>query len=141
MKKMLMSMLGATLIAFVSGGALAAGKDIDLGEQEYRNSCAVCHGQDGKAQTQIIDVLKVAPPSLNQISKRNGGVFPIARLYETIDGRLNIKSHGTREMPIWGKRYSAEAVPGYDDYPHNREVYVRTRIVSLIDYIYRMQDK
>jgi len=62
-------------------------------------------------------------------------------VYETIDGRLDVKGHGNREMPIWGQRYTVEAAPGSDDYRHDAEVYVRSRILSLIDYIYRLQEK
>jgi len=128
----------------VSGIEASAGREkgkVDLGKQEYLNSCAVCHGSDGKAQTQIMDILKVAPPDLRQLSKKNGGVFPMARVYEAIDGRLAVKSHGTRDMPMWGQRYSVEAAPIYDDYPYNAEVSARARILGLIDYLYRLQEK
>jgi mono/diheme cytochrome c family protein len=137
-------MLLAAMTVGLSGAATAAGKDkpkVDMGKQEYVNSCAVCHGVDGKAQTQVMDILKVAPPNLRQLSKKNGGVFPMARVYETIDGRVDVKSHGTRDMPIWGQRYSSEATPMYDDYQFNAEVAARARILGLVDYLYRMQDK
>jgi mono/diheme cytochrome c family protein len=125
----------------LAGLASAADKGFDLGKREYLNSCGACHGADGKAQTQIIDILKVAAPDLSQLAKKNGGVFPLARVYETIDGRLSIKAHGSREMPIWGQRYSVEAAPAYDDYPHNAEAHVRARILGIVDYIYRLQGK
>ena len=134
----------AAMVMGTGGAAIAAGKDkpkADPGRQEYLNSCAVCHGADGKAQTQAMDILKVAPPDLRQLSKKNGGVFPMARVYETIDGRVDVKSHGTRDMPIWGQRYSVEAAPMYDDYQFNAEVAARGRILGLIDYLYRIQAK
>lgn len=121
--------------------ASADDKKVDFGKREYVNSCAVCHGLDGRAQTQVMDILKVAPSDLRQLSKKNGGVFPMARVYETIDGRLAVKAHGTRDMPIWGQRFSAEAAPVYDDFPANAEVSARARILGLIDYLYRIQDK
>jgi mono/diheme cytochrome c family protein len=136
--------LVAVLAMSLNGVASASGKEkakVDLGKVEYMNSCAVCHGTDGKAQTQVMDILKTAPPDLRQLSKKNGGVFPMARIYETIDGRLAVKSHGSRDMPIWGQRYVAEASPYYDDYSYNAEVSARARILSLIDYIYRLQEK
>jgi hypothetical protein len=40
------------------------------------------------------------------LSKNNNGVFPLNAVYEVIDGRKSIKAHGTREMPIWGLRYT-----------------------------------
>jgi hypothetical protein len=96
---------------------------------------------DGKAGTPINDLLKVAPPALTQLAKKNGGVFPIARIYETIDGRRDIKAHGERDMPIWGNRFLAEGAPAQDDYPYNPELFVRSRILAVIDYIYRIQEK
>lgn len=134
-------LLAPVLLCIASVSANAAGNLIDLGKKEYLNSCAVCHGTDGKARTPAVEFLKVAPADLSGLAKRNGGVFPMARVYETIDGRLAVKEHGNRDMPIWGQRYTVEAAPAYDDYPHNAEVYVRSRILSLIDYLYRLQVK
>jgi len=134
-------LLVPVLCCVVGVPASAAEKMIDLGKKEYLNSCAVCHGADGKARTQFADFLKVPPSDLSSLTKKNGGVFPIARVYETIDGRLDVKAHGDRGMPVWGLRYTIEAAPGRDDYPHNAEVYVRSRILSLIDYVYRLQVK
>jgi mono/diheme cytochrome c family protein len=142
--KLVRVLVFAAMVMGINGAAVAAGKEkakVDLGKQEYLNSCAVCHGADGKAQTQVMDILKVAPPDLRQLSKKNGGVFPMARVYETIDGRLAVKSHGTRDMPMWGQRYSVEAAPIHDDYPYNAEVSARARILGLIDYLYRLQEK
>jgi len=94
-----------------------------------------------RGQTQAQDILKVAPPELRPMAKKNGGVFPMARVYETIDGRANIKAHGMREMPIWGQRYSIEGAPVYDDFPYNPEAFVRARILGVVEYIYRLQEK
>jgi hypothetical protein len=58
-----------------------------------------------------------------------------------IDGREVVKAHGTRDMPIWGKHYSANAAPRYDDYAYNPEAAARGRILLLMDYLYRLQVK
>lgn len=129
------------LFCVASVSANAAEKMSDMGKREYVNSCAVCHGADGKTSTQAAEFLKLVPPDLSTLAKRNGGVFPMARVYETIDGRMNVKAHGSRDMPVWGQRYSVEAAPEYDDYSHNAEVFARSRILSLIDYLYRLQVK
>lgn len=132
---------GAIPAFLVATTVVAADKGVDFGKREYLNSCAVCHGTDGKAQTQVMDILKAAPQDLTKLAKKNGGVFPMARVYEVIDGRADVKAHGPRDMPIWGQRFSAEAMPGHDDFPYNSEVHVRARILGLIDYIYRIQEK
>lgn len=131
----------ALLLVFIAQPAAAERRAIDPGQREYLNSCAACHGIDGKGQTQALDILRVAPPNLRLLAKNNGGVFPMARVYETIDGRATVASHGSRDMPIWGQRFSVEGAPTVDDYPYNAEAFIRARILSLIEYIYRMQDK
>ena len=140
----LRSSLQVAVFAALTVGFIAityAQQTFDVGKREYLNSCAACHGTDGKAPAQVLEILKVAPPDLRQLSKKNGGVFPMNRVYESIDGRLGVPSHGTREMPIWGQRLSPEAAPTYDDYPWNAEAFARARILAVIEYIYRLQQK
>lgn len=132
----------------VGGNGVAIGADkkakTDWGKREYQNSCALCHGTDGKGSGSILDLLKKAPPDLTVLSKKNNGVFPFDRVYETIDGRQQIKAHGERDMPAWGDRYStdtAKAAEYYVDVPYDMEMYARSRILALIDYLNRLQAK
>ncbi|MBA3033903.1 MAG: cytochrome c [Gammaproteobacteria bacterium] len=123
--------------------AVSADK-FDLGKQEYMDKCAVCHGQSGKGDGGVTGILKHAPTDLTVLSKNNGGVFPVDRIYQVIDGRVFIMSHGDRDMPIWGKAYQVEKVRAaehYVDVPYNMEMYVRSRILALIDYLNRIQRK
>ena len=137
----------AALIAMGTGGvALAAdkGAKTDLGKHEYENSCAFCHGKDGKSTGAINDLLKKAPADLTMLAKNNKGVFPFAYVYGVIDGREILRGHGDRDMPAWGARYSRDTVKAaeyYMDVPYDAEMYARSRILSLIDYLNRMQAK
>jgi hypothetical protein len=45
----------------------------------------------------------VRPPDLTQLSKKHQGQFPFWQVYRIIDGREEVKGHGTRDMPIWGE--------------------------------------
>lgn len=140
------SIVGAiALVLGINGVAVAADKGkFDLGKAEYQNKCAVCHGPSGKGDGGVIDVLKTAPADLTVLSKKNGGVFPFDRVYGVIDGRELVKGHGSREMPIWGQDYSLEhtrAAEYYVDVPFDMEMYVRARVLALIDYINRLQQK
>jgi mono/diheme cytochrome c family protein len=123
----------------VSGFTFAAGK-IDIGKQEYEANCAICHGTKGEGDGSYGQFLKSSVPNLTVLSKNNGGVFPYSHVYDTIDGRPLIKSHG-RDMPIWGTRYSTEAAQRQWDYESDAESFVRSRILALIDYIHRLQKK
>jgi hypothetical protein len=91
---------------------------------------------------------------LTVLTNKNNGVFPFEAVYEVIDGRKEVAAHGTREMPIWGRRYMEEALidrlspealkslfPGWSSYTFDADVVVRTRILSLIDYLSRIQEK
>ncbi len=134
-----MVLLG-TVTFGVSTMAIAA-EALDVGKREYDASCANCHGLDGKGGGSFAQMLQVSMPDLTTLAKRNGGVFPVARVYNVIDGREEIKAHGTREMPIWGKHFSFRAEPQYDEYAYEAEAFVRARILALIDYLYRLQAK
>jgi len=127
------------LVIGVSGTATAQG--MSLGQYEFQNSCAICHGMDAKGDGDFAQVLKARPPDLTLLQKGNGGVFPVQRMYTTIVGSEIIKSHGTREMPIWGPRF-AERTASSADYPFSSEEsaeYARGRILALIEYISTLQ--
>ena len=135
------------LIVGLSGGCWA--QDIDAGKSEFQSSCASCHGVDGKGIGPLSAQLKVAPADLTVLAKKNNGVLPINSVYEIIDGRKVILGHGTREMPIWGKQYTEETLSGYlvpqglnkFDFNFDPDAIVRTRILSLIEYLSRIQEK
>jgi len=126
-------------VSGISSTTLAAEK-AGLGKLEYQSNCASCHGNDGKGGA-YVDFLKVTPPDLTQLSKKNGGVFPLERVYSVIDGRQEVKGHGPRDMPIWGRDYQIKAGEHYGDVAYDPEVYVRGRILALIDYLNRLQAK
>lgn len=131
----------ALLMAISSAAGFAAERKVDIGQREYFSNCVACHGITGKGDGPVVQVLKVQVPDLTLLSRKNSGVFPFARVYESIDGRLQYPAHGTRDMPIWGSTYNAGGAPEHDDYPYNAEFFVRSRILALIDYLNRIQAK
>jgi mono/diheme cytochrome c family protein len=136
------------LAAILTAAAQAEG--LDVGKVEFQSSCASCHGADAKGQGPVSEQLKVRPPDLTILAKNNNGVFPTNALYETIYGSRTISAHGSREMPIWGERFNPamnlphDVDPPYDALDPARElrpVIVRTRILAVIDYLSRIQQK
>lgn len=113
---------------------------MDFGKREFESKCASCHGLSAKGDGPVANQLKKRPPDLTLLAKRNGGVFPMARLYEVIEG-TNIPAHGTRDMPIWGREYKIQAAEHFVDMPYDPEAFVRARILSLLEYINRLQEK
>ena len=137
----------ATSITCVTIGASWA-QEVDLGKQEYLRSCAVCHGTDGKGTGPASAALKKPAPSLTTLSKANGGVFPFSSVYSVIDGGQTVIAHGTREMPIWSYRftpfppYQPNVSDLYSPYStYDPDFVVRARILAVIDYLNRIQDK
>jgi len=134
----------AVLVALSLVGLVesAYGADkFDFGKREYESRCAVCHGTDGKGLGPYAGIIDTRIPDITTMARRNGGVFPTSRVQELIDGRQTVRAHGPRDMPIWGKEYLATAGEAYFDVPYDPEFYVRTRVIALVDYIYRMQVK
>lgn len=132
---------GLAMLAIALGSAWAqqAPARADPGQREFSDNCATCHGRDGKGLGPYVEWLKKAPPDLTLLSKRNGGVFPLASTYAVIEGAG--AGHGTREMPVWGREYSVRAAEYYADAPYNQEAVVRARILALSEYISRLQVK
>ena len=125
-------------LALLGGAAFAQGT-FDLGKREYNSKCAVCHAESGKGGGPYVEVLKRSPPDLTMMAKNNGGMFPVNRAYEVIEGAG--VGHGTRDMPIWGQDYRVGAAAYYVDVPYNAEAFVRTRILALVEYLNRLQAK
>jgi mono/diheme cytochrome c family protein len=137
------SAIAVAAVLGTSAVALAAGPPkLDMGKFQYESNCAVCHGKAGKGDGPFAGKVDTkAGADITQLAKRNAGVFPFARVYEVIDGRQEVKYHGTRDMPIWGSDYQAKALADSGDMPCDAEMFVRARIVALTDYIYRLQAK
>lgn len=113
----------------------------DIGKQEYDTHCAVCHGLKGEGDGPYAGLTKQRVANLTTLAKANKGVFPFLRVYESIDGTNVVKAHGTRDMPIWGRDYSAIAAERYPDAPYIPEALIRARILALTEYVYRLQEK
>lgn len=129
-------------------GANASAQNIDVGKAEYQSACASCHGIEAKGDGPVSSVLRTRPANLTVLAKKNSGVFPVNTVYKIIDGRESIASHGPREMPIWGWRFvPAEHfnLKKADDYvylpPASPEPVVHSRILAVIDYLSRIQEK
>lgn len=140
------------MIVIATGlSSTACSQDTDQGKLEYQSGCAACHGIDGKGDGPVASQLKVPPADLTVLSKNNNGIFPFDSVYEIIDGRKAVAAHGSREMPIWGDRYSPDVFGELNVWPRinpseirpsiDPEAMVRLRILAVIDYLNRIQQK
>jgi mono/diheme cytochrome c family protein len=122
----------------MSWGAGPAGPDkeesrADRGRQVYGIYCASCHGRAAEGDGPMAEVLKVQPPDLTRISQRNGGAFPEDRVASSIDGRLEMRSHGPSSMPVWGLSFRDA---GRDS---DQEREVQEKIKDLVTYLETIQ--
>ena len=113
----------------------------DRGQKEYEARCSVCHGLDAKGDGVFARALKVAPPDLTLLARNNGGAFPAERISAVIDGRIEIVSHGPRDMPIWGARFALDAARRFPEIPYAQETYIRANVLQLVEYLGRIQEK
>ena len=135
-RSVLVSVVASALVASgtmvaVPGAAVAQYK-VSVPD-EYRASCQSCHGASGKGDGPVAASLKVKPSDLTSLSKRHDGKFPFLKVFQTVDGRAIVPAHGTREMPVWGQRYSQDIGEKYG--PYGGETAIRARLLELVYYI------
>jgi mono/diheme cytochrome c family protein len=102
------------------------------GHDLFRAYCASCHGADGKGKGPVAPALKVDPPDLTTIARRNLGTFPSSRVRNIIAGDEAIVAHGSREMPVWG--------PIFHQVERDRD-YGNVRLQNLTKYLESIQLK
>lgn len=116
---------------------------VDLGKIEYESKCAICHGLAAKGDGPMAAFITRKMPDLTTLAKNNNGVLPVSLIVEIIAGEKELPAHGSRDMPIWGTIFRAE---GYrteagHDILYDAEAYVRARILTIVDYVNRLQVK
>lgn len=80
-----------------------AGAPVELsGKEMFKAYCASCHGEDAKGNGPAAAALKVPPPDLTTLAKRNKGKFPSDYVNTMIVHGANTPAHGSAEMPVWG---------------------------------------
>jgi len=126
----------AVLVASVWNAAASEERQ-SYGEAEFLNSCAVCHGVEGKGDGPLGDELMKRPADLTRLAEKNGGSFPYALVFAVIDGRYGVPSHGEREMPIWGRQFLENDQKLYG--PAGGEIVTTERIHVLAGYVESLQ--
>jgi mono/diheme cytochrome c family protein len=104
-----------------------------MGAETYHVYCESCHGKDAKGTGPLADSLRIRPPDLTLLARRNDGKFPGDKVHKIIDGRESVKGHGGSDMPVWGDTFK-NAREGYEDEK------VKERITQLVDYLHSIQE-
>ncbi len=122
----------------VTQEAPAAGLERQLGAEDFRIYCATCHGIDGKGKGPVAEYMTLPPRDLTQLARRAGGKFPADLMARVIDGRAEVKAHGSRDMPVWGDYFGAEKPKASRTV---KEAEVQARIGALVTYLESIQAK
>ena len=100
------------------------------GADIFKWYCAACHGKNGKGNGPATSDLKVPPPDLTALSKRNKGKFPTEYVTRTlVNGAKSI--HGSSEMPVWGPLFSELNAKGR----------VTVEVSNVVHYLESLQEK
>ena len=106
-----------------------------MGAETYLELCASCHGPEARGDGPVAPSLATPPADLRRIAERRGGSFPVGEIARKIDGRFDLPAHGTRDMPVWGRRFAAD-VPDARD----AEAIARGRVAVLVEYLQTIQE-
>ena len=104
----------------------------------FEKFCASCHGPRALGDGPLSQTMTPKPADLTKLSANNGGSFPFWHAYRTIDGRQQVPSHGTRDMPVFGIwfRIPADEVSIETEWADQ----VRGRIWQLLSYLESIQE-
>jgi mono/diheme cytochrome c family protein len=126
----------AAALVMIGAGSLAVGEDNRpnsiSGQATYMTYCAVCHGVAARGDGPLADSLRVRPPDLTLLAKRNGGRFDEETVRRIIDGRKPVKGHGGPDMPVWGDVFKNTA-DGYS------EAAVREKVMGVVEHLRSIQ--
>lgn len=125
--------LGAWLL-LVGQGTAQESAAVQLGHEYFMHYCASCHGTSAKGDGPLAPALRTRPPDLTTLSQRAGGGFPALAVAEVIDGRRVVVSHGSAEMPVWGRRFSSQGSG-----PQGPAL--RGRVAVIVEYLESIQVK
>jgi mono/diheme cytochrome c family protein len=101
------------------------------GAEVFKWYCAACHGKEGKGNGPAASELKVPPPDLTTLSKRNSGKFPAYYVRNVLLNGAKASAHGRPEMPVWGPLFAELNAKGK----------VSVQISDVVHYLESIQAK
>jgi mono/diheme cytochrome c family protein len=132
-----MRYLAVFTMALLAGAAPASAQHMGYCQAEFLNSCAMCHGPEGRGDGEYAINLSTKPADLTQLARKNGGEFPFAKVFGIIDGRYIVEGHDERNMPRWNRLFLQEDLENYS--PEEAEAITRERVRLLTLYVETLQ--
>ena len=131
-KQSLVLLFGLLLIG---SGAMAETGRVEQGHVLYVAFCASCHGTTGEGDGPVASALSTRPSNLRLLSARYGSPLPEDQIAMFIDGRVDVKAHGPRDMPVWGE--TAWANPEGTSGPSQ----VKSWVAKVVAYLQSIQKR
>jgi mono/diheme cytochrome c family protein len=136
----------STVAASIVIGTLAAAyaEQAEVGKDDFLKLCSGCHGPSGKGDGPNAKGLRKPPADLTKLSQSNNGKFPLVRVSDVMDGRLEFIVHGPREMPSFAevlKKDVMSRMPRDSMSGDLAESMARRRMVEVIEYVMSLQNK
>lgn len=103
------------------------------GRALFMEHCASCHGAGARGDGPVAASLRDFPGDLTQFAKRNGGLFPSAKVRQIIEGS-GVGAHGSGEMPVWGHVFRRVPTDTDDGSP-------AARIEAIVRYLESIQER
>jgi len=110
----------------------AAKAEVERGQVQFEQYCAVCHGKGGKGDGPAASAMTSKPTNLTLMQKRQGAFFA-AQVESAIRGTDPVIAHGVPGMMVWGALFRANA--------RGDEAAVDARIHDLVAFIESIQEK
>lgn len=130
MKKTKATFFALFLICSIAAMSQAPAKSVAAGKSLYRSYCQSCHGETARGDGPVAQYLVLPPADLTRIAARRGGIFPAKEIHRIIDGRKEVRVHGTSDMPVWGDIFQQGWPP--------KET--REKIQNLVAYLETLQE-
>ena len=106
---------------------------LDIGREEFQESCAACHGADASGRGELANKLVKPPKDLTMIAEQNGGTFPFWRVFDIIAGDTTVEGHDTSQMPLFSDRMRGQKSAGI--FPP-----APLRVLALTHYLESIQE-
>jgi len=106
---------------------------LDIGREEFQESCAACHGADASGRGELANKLMKRPKDLTMIAEENGGTFPFWRVFDIIAGDTTVEGHDMSQMPLFSQRMRGQESAGI--FPP-----APLRVLALTHYLENIQE-
>jgi mono/diheme cytochrome c family protein len=145
--KISLALIAVSLVAVAAPLAVATAAEeesdtvkVFKGKVTFRIYCANCHGESGRGDGNLAEMLSVPPADLTGIARKNGGKFPTELIVKLVDGRETVKGHGLKEMPVWGDAFQKSLQPSWtEESDEERALRKIEEVVAFVESIQQLE--